>query len=95
MAGMHSQKTFSDAKIKTRIHTHDGEEGLGEGRRRRALISTGVLEKEGVELVMVLYFKKKTEERTSLDNHRYLRITRACLETEWTKTEPETKEELY
>lgn len=48
MAGMHSQKTFSDAKIKTRIHTHDGEEGLGEGRRR-VLISTGVLEKEGVE----------------------------------------------
>ena len=31
MAGMHSQKTFSDAKIKTRIHTHDGEEGLGGG----------------------------------------------------------------
>ena len=31
MAGMHSQKTLSDAKIKTRIHTHDGEEGLGGG----------------------------------------------------------------
>lgn len=57
-----SKQPSSDTKIKTRTHIQDGEEDLGE-EVGVVLVGSALLEKEGVEWVMVLYLEKKNMQK--------------------------------